>query len=342
MMAETLAEAIRSDARITGITLQLPVTSTSSRMHTVKFSAYADDAATFMSDWRSVRWLKRVFDAYGAASGNVLNISKSKCYLRGPDTPTNAAKLQELEPSLKLIDRTGFFVYLGVPFGDATQAYWDGKFAQMQQRLQALHALNFSVFGRAATGRTYVLSGLLYALRFVSDPGDSNLVRKINSLFRNFVLNNKPCLPSRLGSECYRMGVADACLHPKYGGVGMLDVPLYVSCMRFDTLLRVLKSNQSRSLPVLRALLRLTTWPYNLGVHALFCHHAAITRMFKSSPMLTALHCYVAQWPPCRRTHKITRFYAMREPVFFNASVSLDCHDFGPSYLRAWHRIAAA
>ena len=346
MMAETLAETIRSDPHIEGVTVHVPYNSTiaNPQEFVAKFSAFADDALTMMKDWHGYRHVQAVFADYGAASGNYLNLSKSKCYLVGRSSQNNAVHLQDIAPTLKLIDHDGFLLYLGVPFGASVQHYWQDKLTVLQSKLKRLQSLNLSVFGRAATGRAYALSSVLYPFRFTNDPVASSLVIKINSIYRNFVLNNKAEFPIHPGTECYRMSVKDAALHPKYGGVGLLDVPVYLSAIRFKTLLQLLLTPDSTAVYLIKAVANSCTKPFFLGIHALFLSHAYVTRLLKSSRCLTALHEYVVKCPLHRRITEITRAVAMREPIFFNPVVTLDPQDFGLPHrvLLSWKRIATA
>lgn len=346
IMAETLAEAIRSDINIKGVTVHVPYhsTITNPQEYTAKFSAFADDTTTYMKDWRSYRYANKVFTDYGDASGNRINLAKSKCYLIGSASQQNAARLQTIAPELKLVFQNGFLLYLGVPFGTATEQFWQDKVTSLQVKLKRLQALGLSTFGRAITGRSYALASVLYPLRFTHDNVSGPLVTRINCLYRNFVLNHKINIPTHLGSECYRMSVQDAALHPKYGGLGLLDLPTYLSSLRFKTLLQLLLTSSCNAMYLLKALCNSCTQPFCLGIHALFMNHPYVTRMLKCSPCLTALRHYATSQGLYRVTPHITRVIAMKEPIFFNPSVNLDHHDFtnSSSALMSYKRIAQA
>jgi len=345
MMAETLAQSIRTEPRIRGLAIPIDdaASPTAPQQHIVKFSAFADDATTFMTDWHSYRYLQHLFDDYAMASGNHLNLSKCKCYVLGPNAAANAAHIHITEPDLHTVTSKDFLLYLGVPFGASTTQFWQTRLDALQFKLQRLHQLGFSAFGRATSARTYALSSILFPLQYTSISTGSKVVTRLNSLYRNFVLNNKPVIPEKLGSECYRQSVNDAALHPKYGGLGLLNVPLYLSAARFMVLMRLLRSPDSATVVVLKAVLALCTFPFKLALHSLFCPHSYVTRLLKRSTSITALRAYILAWPLHRNSPAITTSMGMKEPLFFNSVIHLDEAIFGPSSrsLSCWRRIAA-
>jgi hypothetical protein len=92
--------------------------------HVAKLSSYADDTTGTLANWRGFAPLKQVFKDYGTASGNNLNLLKTKCYLIGPNSDENFRHLRRTEPDLKLITQAGYLKHLGVPFGSATEPFW--------------------------------------------------------------------------------------------------------------------------------------------------------------------------------------------------------------------------
>ncbi len=157
--------------------------------------------------------------------------------------------------------------------------------------------MNLSTFCRAHITQSYAISILWYALGHSSIPSSHDFICKITSLYRNFILNNHNNIPKTYGSECYRIALNFAQLHPKYGGLGLLMIPKYLDVIRFMHLIKIIRSPNSSAFHILTHLCNLLTHPWNLGLYGLLCNKPIIQKQINHSPLIKSLHTFITYFP---------------------------------------------
>ena len=309
LMAETLAEAVRVDPAIP------PFQFGPGEGDIINLTSYADDNTLITCSAAGVTAFLALAKRYGNASGNHIGPNKSKLYINGARSSTIQA-LQRALPDTPIITPDGAYTYLGTPLGADSTDFWQSVAAEVKRRMVLLNRLRMTTFGRAQTARSYALSKALFALTYTAM--DPTMFKHMHWMYRNFVLNHKVAVPHP-GTECYRMGVRDACLHPKHGGIGMLHLPTYVQSMRFSTICHILQCPDSPVFRCMSALCKVATAPWRIDHAALLWSAAPIRSLLKQhSPSLHMMSEYVEQTPPHRCSLFINTAVLLNEPLFGN------------------------
>jgi len=344
ILMEPFAEAIRSNTDIHGIDIPKysipPQTNTDSV--SVKFSGYADDSTIFTSDISSMLRLNNIFHLFHQASGEKLNLNKCIILLIG-DFPNNHIQhLKDYYPNTPIKTQHHCTIYLGSPIGnDSDPSFWNSILTKFQNKISSLKLLNLSTFGRARTAQSYALSCIWYTLGHSNLPSSHDYICKITSLYRNFVLNNHDSIPDKFGSECYRISLNSAQLHPKYGGLGLLMIPKYLDVIRFMHLVKIIRRPNSSTFHILAHLCNVLTHPWNLGLYGLLCNNPIIQKQINHSTLIKSLHALISYFPINKLSQPLIPPLILAEPLFFNPNFNSENSGYSVNSWKILHTLAS-
>jgi len=190
--------------------------------HTVVTAQYADDAEPFLPSLAAVPSFVSTMHEFGLASGQFLNVHKTKLLLVGQSQlpPANGPPAQT-HAGLQVVTEAKA---LGVSFdgcGHSTTS-WSDRLDKVKHRMHSISRIpNLSAFGRAFALNGYALSTFLYAAQFACQlPADaSQLLCKWSA-----ALVDRGLAPT---DDLRRPpGIPFACMsaHPRDGGLGLLPV----------------------------------------------------------------------------------------------------------------------
>ena len=238
MVAETLAQAIRTDPQIHGYAIP--------NLRTVKIVQYADDTHNFIAYKDKEHSIKRLINAlnlYQGASGSKLNFDKSIITAFGgtADTKSNAELALELMPSLpepwKVQPLENGILILGIIFkatpAETYQANYQLILEKMEDRIQFLKLRQLSIKGRAQALNTLVLPKIWYVASVIPlctlqykqlYTNKPNYLKLIQDKAKSYLWNNKAPLltqevlylpPDRGGLSIVNIGIQSIALRTK-------------------------------------------------------------------------------------------------------------------------------
>ena len=189
--------------------------------HTVVTAQYADDAEPFVSTSADVPAFVSTMHDFGLASGQFLNMNKSKLMLVGHSDTSAANTLPAHAAGMQIVSQAKA---LGVFYDNAGQSTtaWSDRLDIVKHRMQSIsHIPNMSAFGRAFAVNAYALSTFLYGAQFACKlPTDaSQLLCKWSAALVDRGLGPTDDLRRP-------PGIPFACMsaHPRDGGLGLLPV----------------------------------------------------------------------------------------------------------------------
>ena len=202
---EVLAEAIRKDSQIQGLTLDSTV---------IKVSLYADDVTLFLTSDESFAALQRILTQYELASGAQVNPDKCQGLWLGSNRFRTDSPLSYQWSSLSI-------KILGIHFTPENDflADWHAKTVAIKKTLALWKQRSLSLKGRIVVVTQLAMSKLSYLARLAPCPGtlitshhhppprSTNYLRHIHDSVCDFLWNGKQaridfdvlCLPVALG-----------------------------------------------------------------------------------------------------------------------------------------------
>ena len=183
---------------------------------------YADDAEPFLSSCSDVPGFIACMNVFAEASGQQLNLNKTKLLLIGRQLPTASAEAVAHNLSgLQIVDSAKA---LGVMFDGqgASKVDWGKRLGKVKNRMQTIsHIPGLTAFGRAFAVNAYALSTILYGAQYACElpHSESDLLRKWTSALVDAGLGPNDNLQRP-------PGVPGACMaaHPTDGGFGLLPL----------------------------------------------------------------------------------------------------------------------
>ncbi|XP_019245221.1 PREDICTED: uncharacterized protein LOC109225083 [Nicotiana attenuata] len=175
--------------------------------------AYADDTIIFSSsDARSLKLIMQILSSYEAASGQLINKSKSAVYMH------HSARAQVIEKVQRItgIPNQEFpFTYLGCPifYLRRRMNYYQDLITKVMNKLQNWKGKLLSIGGRAVL-ITHVLQSMpIYLLSAVNPP--AYVINRLHKIFAQFFWSDSVGTSNR-----HRASWNNLCLPCEEGGVG--------------------------------------------------------------------------------------------------------------------------
>ena len=182
---------------------------------------YADDAEPFIPSLSSIPGFVECMHEFADASGQRLNLNKTKLLLIGRQPHVAQTEATVLHSGLRVVDKAkalGVFIDgLGISKVD-----WDKRMEKVKDRMENISNIPcLSAFGRAFAVNAYALSTILYGAQFACElpHSQSDQLRKWSSALIDAGLGPK-------GNLHRPPGVPGACMsaHPRDGGFGLLPL----------------------------------------------------------------------------------------------------------------------
>ena len=215
LVAETLAEAVRADTKIKGITLPDGFVS--------KWVGYSDDGNATLSDFDSVKQLFKILYIYQRASGAKVNLLKTTGFLMGKlryekDTPLDIRWTNE---KIKIL---GFF------FGnvDVSADNWEPKIQKIKNILNIWSNRRLTLHGKVVAVNSLATSGIWYLSNVLELP--EKYAKEIDKMIFDFIWNYRKHFISKEQIQ----------LPKDLGGLGVVNVRLKIKAQRIKFISRLL------------------------------------------------------------------------------------------------------
>jgi len=182
---------------------------------------YADDAEPFVPSLASIPGFMESMNVFADASGQRLNLNKTKLLLIGCQPPVAQDQTAEQHSGLQIVDKTkALGVY--IDGHGSSKVDWDKRMGTVKDRMESISRIPcLSAFGRAFALNAYALSTILYAAQFACElpHSESDQLRKWSSALIDAGVGPK-------GNLQRPPGVPGACMaaHPQDGGFGLLPL----------------------------------------------------------------------------------------------------------------------
>ena len=182
LVAEILAVNLRADATIEGIKIS---------GQEFKISQLADDTTMFLKDKKSIEIALALFNKFGTYSGLKLNLDKTEIIPIGVSPKGNI----NFSDDLKYIDiNKKAFKTLGVWFsGDSHVSMnlnYKARIEKVEKLLFIWKARCLSLKGKITILKTLIVPQFVHLFSTIYTP--ANILKTIDTLFFNFLWNNKP------------------------------------------------------------------------------------------------------------------------------------------------------
>ncbi|XP_019241420.1 PREDICTED: uncharacterized protein LOC109221391 [Nicotiana attenuata] len=150
--------------------------------------AYADDTIIYSSsDATSLRLIMEILNSYEAASGQLINKTKSAVYVHHS---TNEEVVRKIERVTR-IERQDFpFIYLGCPifYSRRRMDYYEVLITKVLDKIQSWKGRLLSIGGRAVLINSVLQSMPIHLLSAVNPP--NYVINKLHNLFARFYWSN--------------------------------------------------------------------------------------------------------------------------------------------------------
>ena len=182
LAAEFLAEAIRTNTKIKGITIH-------NKEH--KLSQYADDTTLFLKyEEESIRNCMRTLTEFEWLSGLKVNKEKTKVVQFGGARDGRI----KLCADLKLI-WTNEFTALGITYNvlnikNITDLNIEFKLKEINSLISAWSSRNITPLGRITITKSLLISNITHILLSLPTPSDF-MIKKLETTFKDFIWNKK-------------------------------------------------------------------------------------------------------------------------------------------------------
>ena len=219
---EILALKLRADTRIQGFQIE-------TFRHLLEI--YADDLTVFLEpNSINLHCTVEVLSNFYKLSGLRISLKKTKAVWFGSSHDSNI----ELCPDLNL-QWSKSFTLLGIDFDNKLERMQDNfnrKIIKIEKLLNCWSYRYLTPFGKITIVKSLGLSKISHIALVIPNPS-KNMIKKINSLFYNFVWGG--------GSE--KVNREDAMLPEKWGGLGTPDIQKFWTAFKFSWLRRLLTTN---------------------------------------------------------------------------------------------------
>ena len=221
LCAEMLSNMIRENSDIKGLQIKNSLT---------LLSQFADDTALCLDGTeRSFNEAVGTLSLFARISGLKINIEKTQAVWLGNRRGRGIRYMRDKN----FIWDPGTFRYLGIIFStqvkEIVRLNYENKIQEIQKLLQTWNKRQLTPFGKITIIKTLGVSKLTYLFANIPDP-DDNVLRQIDTMFFNFLWNNKT---GKLNKKCTFKPVLE-------GGLNMLNIYSFLSAMKINWVKRML------------------------------------------------------------------------------------------------------
>lgn len=182
----------------------------------VRLLAYADDIATFCTDYDSILHVAKMVKSFCIASGSAVNWGKCLGFWHGqwPSTPDTFANLRFVTTPVK---------YLGVPLSNYidSEPHWHDEIDKLREKANNWNGWNLSVFTKATVCNLFFISKLWYVMQVIHCSRMN--VQKLHRIFAVFIW----------GSTWERASRTNLFMRVRNGGIGLSHLYLRQVVNRF-------------------------------------------------------------------------------------------------------------
>ena len=186
---------------------------------------FADDIQVLLASYAAVPPLFSALAAFRAASGQAVNVDKSKLLPLGASAVPLPGAMVGGVPLVASATALGFTFHAAVGVQATPKRGWDAMLASVERAYTALARMPLSAFGRAFGASSYGLSTLLFAAEYAPPLAAAQVGRLVNITAKLVDRGAAPADPKRRFP-----GVAASLLSgaPSAGGFGVLPLREHV------------------------------------------------------------------------------------------------------------------
>ena len=219
---EILAHKLRNDPKVQGFHLQNQVS------HTLEL--YADDCSIFLQPTeQNLRNTTDILNNFFQLSGLKISIAKTKAIWFG----SSLENINNLCPDLQL-DWSSTFTLLGIDFQNNLENMsknFDKKIDIIKKLLNCWVNRTLTVYGKITVIKTLALPKLSHLALVIPDL-EKDKLKELENIFFKFLWGGKPDKVSREHVK----------LPEKAGGLGLVDIKIFWSSLKFSWVRRLLKT----------------------------------------------------------------------------------------------------
>ena len=210
LVAEILAIKVRANKAVEGIKVKNEVT------NPLKITQLADDTTLFVKNEHEVLQSLLIVDDFGKHSGLKLNKNKTEgLWIGSLKNSKNTPGEIKWSTEVKALG-----VFFGVNKEKCFSLNWENKLEECERSISNWNKRNLTFYGKIKVIKTLLLPKFTYLFHSIHVPG--NVIKKINSLFFNFIWTGKTEKIKR-----------NTIIGNKYeGGLDMIDTKSFIKAIK--------------------------------------------------------------------------------------------------------------
>ena len=229
LVAEILAIKVRSNKNVEGFKIDLD------RSKPLKITQLADDTTLFVRNEKEITDSLALVEEYGKHSGLNLNRKKTEgLWIGSSKTFVNTPGGIKWSKEVKALG-----VYFGHSKENCIKLNWDSKYQQCEKIIENWKKRKLTFYGKITIIKTLLLPKFTY--QFHSNYVPENVIKKINSLFFNFLWEGK--------REKIKRNTLIGSKHE--GGLGMIDIKSYIQAIKTKWIQKLLSERSDASWTVI-------------------------------------------------------------------------------------------
>ena len=229
LCAEVLAQTIRENDRIKGIQLN---------NEEALLSQFADDTALYLDgSQESFENCIQTLELFASISGLTINFQKTVIIWLGSQKNSEERFLRDMNFTW---DPGGAenskFKYLGIFFStninNIVNLNFENRLNEVEKLLKTWNKRFLTPFGKITVIKTLAISKLTYLFMNLPDP-EPKFISELETLLYKFLWDGKP---NRLNKHL-------SCLKKENGGLDMVDVENYITCLKVSIFKKIINDN---------------------------------------------------------------------------------------------------
>ena len=233
LCAEVLAQTIRENDRIKGIQLN---------NEEALLSQFADDTALYLDgSQESFETCIQTLELFASFSGLTINFQKTVIIWLGSKKNCDDRFLRDMnftwDPGGKDNSK---FKYLGIIFStninNIVNLNFENKLQEIEKLLKTWNKRLLTPFGKITVIKTLAISKLTYLFMNLPDP-EQRFISELETILYKFLWEGKT----------NRINKKQSCLSKENGGLNMVDVENYITCLKVSIYKKIINDNDLKS-----------------------------------------------------------------------------------------------
>ena len=219
LQAEPMAQTIRNDDKISGITIP----GENNAKLDVKIALFADDTQFFHNSEASIKRGFTILELYCQASGAKINLSKTKGLYIG--------SWKNKEPEFKKFAWVSSANALGAEYGyniDYNEI-WMKKFTKFKNKISQWQKRDLSLKGKKLLINSYIMSSVSYLTDIYTEHVPPIFLKETKNLIKEFLW----------GGKTWRVASKTMATRSQHGGLEIPDLESYIKSKKISWILKI-------------------------------------------------------------------------------------------------------